>query len=95
MSGNLEGMTFETSLSLYPFLFYTSLLIFEDGVLRLLSAVPEFLHFKRVPQQLFTISPSSHTPTHLVLHDPKILPRASSNCLRDLFHLNFPWFTPI
>lgn len=45
MSGNLEGMTFETSLSLYPFLFYTSLLICEDGVLRLLlscSQIPAF-----------------------------------------------------
>lgn len=95
MSGGLEGMTFETSLSLYPSLFRTSLLICEDGVLRLLLGCSQIPHFKHVPQQLFTIFPSSHTPTHLALHDPKILPLASSNCLRDLFHLNFPWFTHI
>lgn len=86
---------FESSLSLYPLLFCTSLpsLFVRMVCWDYSSAVPKFLHFKCVPQKLFIICPSSYTSIHLVIHDPKILALACSNCFRDLFHLNFLWFT--
>lgn len=100
MFGSLKGTSFEIILSThFYFLVHSpSLLICEGSVLGLLlscSQIPAHqASFLTIMNNVYLFSHPPTPTSFLVLHTPRKLALAcSANCCRDLFDLNFLWFT--